>query len=162
MTDADASAHTARIYNKHLEDEQMGVSPVQEMTLTRGDLTWFTPNWFQTHQLENSTQDFCCTVQGFQYADDDDVHWPYMQFKVGAPSMTRDADQRNDTPKERKAPAQVPTSTSSLAEPLCCKNHLCSRLRREGVCGPCGPLSWIPRQAATADGTDQFVCKPCL
>ncbi len=35
------------------------------------------------HQLENHTGDFCCTVQGFQYADDDDLHWPYMQFKVG-------------------------------------------------------------------------------
>jgi hypothetical protein len=52
------------------------------MTLTKGDLTWFSPNWFQTHQLENATGEFCCTVQGFQYADDDDVHWPYMQFKV--------------------------------------------------------------------------------
>ncbi len=78
----------ARIYNKHLGDEHTGISPVQEMTLTKGDLTWFTPNWFQTHQLENSTQDFCCTVQGFQYADDDDVHWPYMQFKVGAFSFS--------------------------------------------------------------------------
>ena len=38
------------------------------------------------HQLENHTGDFCCTVQGFQYADDDDLHWPYMQFKVGPPS----------------------------------------------------------------------------
>lgn len=34
------------------------------------------------HQLENHTGDFCCTVQGFQYAADDDLHWPYMQFKV--------------------------------------------------------------------------------
>ncbi len=74
----------ARIYNKHLGDEHTGISPVQEMTLAKGDLTWFSPNWFQTHQLENATQDFCCTVQGFQYADDDDVHWPYMQFKVTA------------------------------------------------------------------------------
>ena len=72
----------ARIYNKHLGDEHTGGSPVQEMTLTKGDLTWFSPNWFQTHQLENSAGEFCCTVQGFQYADDDDVHWPYMQFKV--------------------------------------------------------------------------------
>ena len=85
MTDTDA-LHAARIYNKHLGDEHMGVSPVQAMTLTKGDLTWFSPNWFQTHQLENSTPDFCCTVQGFQYADDDDVHWPYMQFKVCAMS----------------------------------------------------------------------------
>ena len=81
-----ASPHAARIYNKHLGDEHTGVSPVQEMALTKGDLTWFSPNWFQTHQLENTTQDFCCTVQGFQYADDDDVHWPYMQFKVCAMS----------------------------------------------------------------------------
>ena len=72
----------ARIYNKHLGDEHTGGSPIQEMTLTKGDLTWFSPNWFQTHQLENSMGEFCCTVQGFQYADDDDVHWPYMQFKV--------------------------------------------------------------------------------
>ena len=73
----------ARIYNKHLGDDHTGREPVQEMTLNKGDITWFSPNWFQTHQLENTTQDFCCTVQGFQYADDDDVHWPYMQFKVG-------------------------------------------------------------------------------
>lgn len=44
------------------------------------------------HQLENHTGDFCCTVQGFQYADDDDLHWPYMQFKVLlSPSSTRSA-----------------------------------------------------------------------
>ncbi|CAK0784442.1 hypothetical protein CVIRNUC_007646 [Coccomyxa viridis] len=73
---------STRIYNKHLGDDHTGREPVQEMTLNKGDITWFSPNWFQTHQLENTTQDFCCTVQGFQYADDDDVHWPYMQFKA--------------------------------------------------------------------------------
>ena len=46
-----------------------------------GDITWFSPNWYQTHQLENQTTDFCCTIQGFQYADDDDVHYPYMEYK---------------------------------------------------------------------------------
>ncbi|EIE21521.1 hypothetical protein COCSUDRAFT_56736 [Coccomyxa subellipsoidea C-169] len=68
---------TARTYNKHLACE----GPLQEAVLTKGDVTWFSPNWYQTHQLENHTGDFCCTVQGFQYADDDDLHWPYMQFK---------------------------------------------------------------------------------
>ncbi|BDA44750.1 hypothetical protein COCOBI_06-2280 [Coccomyxa sp. Obi] len=68
---------TARTFNKHLTCE----GPLQEALLTKGDITWFSPNWYQTHQLENHTGDFCCTVQGFQYADDDDLHWPYMQFK---------------------------------------------------------------------------------
>ncbi|CAL8469514.1 g9055 [Coccomyxa elongata] len=68
---------TARTFNKHLTCE----GPLQEAVLNKGDITWFSPNWYQTHQLENHTGDFCCTVQGFQYADDDDLHWPYMQFK---------------------------------------------------------------------------------
>ena len=51
------------------------------MVLRAGDITWFDPNWYQTHQLENHTDDFCCTIQGFQYGEEDSIHWPYMQYK---------------------------------------------------------------------------------
>lgn len=35
------------------------------------------------HQLENcSNTDFCCSINGFQYGQEDNVHWPFMRFKV--------------------------------------------------------------------------------
>ena len=55
------------------------------MVLRAGDITWFDPNWYQTHQLENHTADFCCTIQGFQYGEEDSIHWPYMQYKARTP-----------------------------------------------------------------------------
>ncbi|KAK9831309.1 hypothetical protein WJX81_000976 [Elliptochloris bilobata] len=71
---------TARIYNKHL-DALCDHEPLCQMVLRSGDMTWFDPNWYQTHQLENHTDDFCCTIQGFQYGEEDSIHWPYMQYK---------------------------------------------------------------------------------
>lgn len=34
------------IYNKHLAAEQP--QPLQELSLQEGQLTWFSPNWYQT------------------------------------------------------------------------------------------------------------------
>jgi len=34
----------ARTYNKHLAGE----GPLQEAVLRKGDITWFSPNWYQT------------------------------------------------------------------------------------------------------------------
>lgn len=34
------------------------------------------------HQLENTSCDFACSINGFQYGDQDNVHWPYMAYKV--------------------------------------------------------------------------------
>lgn len=71
-----------RIYNKSLHHDQ---KPLQHLTLEQGQLTWFSPNWYQTHQLENcSNTDFCCSINGFQYGQEDNVHWPFMRFKGAA------------------------------------------------------------------------------
>ena len=117
------------MYNKDLD--RASAQQLQQMSLHEGQLTWFSPNWYQTvralrlrvvvvlsdrtcidsstasmaaagllvsihhlhgvswwcmhvqHQLENSSDDFCCSINGFQYGEDDDVCWPFMSFKVG-------------------------------------------------------------------------------
>lgn len=37
--------HAVRIYNKSLHLDQ---KPLQHLTLEQGQLTWFSPNWYQT------------------------------------------------------------------------------------------------------------------
>ena len=45
-----------------------------------GNFTWIDANWYQTHKLENFSDDFCATVQCYKYPDDDNIHWPYFDF----------------------------------------------------------------------------------
>jgi hypothetical protein len=40
----------ARIFNKHLSSG----APIQEMELKDGDITWFSPNWYQTVRWSHS------------------------------------------------------------------------------------------------------------
>ena len=40
-----------------------------------GDITWISPDWYQTHQLINRTDDFCATIQCYRYADQDTVRY---------------------------------------------------------------------------------------
>ena len=37
--------------------------------------------WFQTHQLRNISDDYCATLQCYQYAPEDGIHYPNFDFK---------------------------------------------------------------------------------
>ena len=45
-----------------------------------GDYTWIDCNWYQTHKLKNTSNDFCATIQCYKYPSTNNVHWPYFDY----------------------------------------------------------------------------------
>ena len=52
---------TINLYNKHVDTPN--ALPLKPFDVKAGDVTWISPNWFQTHKLWNNTDDYCATVQ---------------------------------------------------------------------------------------------------
>jgi len=46
----------------------------------KGDTTWISPEWFQTHQLRNVTNDYCATIQCYRYDENDNIHWNMFDY----------------------------------------------------------------------------------
>jgi len=71
------------IYNKtwNAEDTQQELS---SFTAKQGDVTWISPNWFQTHKLTNeSKQLYCATIQCYKYGYEEELMWPYFDYLDG-------------------------------------------------------------------------------
>ena len=67
-----------KIFNKPLDKD---TKPLKVITISKGDVTWISPNWYQTHQLINDVSgDYCATIQCYKYGDDDDTQWPYFDY----------------------------------------------------------------------------------
>ena len=67
------------IHNKKVKRHNQ--EPLKKITLSEGDVTWISPNWYQTHQLINDMSgDYCATLQCYQYGDEDQHHWPYFNY----------------------------------------------------------------------------------
>jgi len=75
---------TVNIYNKMtLSPEQKDMKVLKKFDLKENDITWISPNWYQTHRLFNDTNDFCATIQCYRYEYNDFIHWPnfdYIEF----------------------------------------------------------------------------------
>ena len=69
---------TISIYNKHIKSEND--PSLLDFDVKQGDVTWISPNWYQTHKLWNNTGDYCVTIQCYQYGDNDSHHWPYFSY----------------------------------------------------------------------------------
>ncbi|KAJ8048128.1 hypothetical protein HOLleu_00306 [Holothuria leucospilota] len=74
---------TIEYYNKHKTD-----GPIGQFDVKKDDVTWIAPNWYQTHKLWNYTNDFCATIQCYQYGERDDIHWPYFDYVNTGTSIT--------------------------------------------------------------------------
>ena len=75
---------TVNIFNKLKdpppnEDE----NPIKKFDLKQDQITWISPNWYQTHKLVNNTDDFCATIQCYRYEESDTIHWPGFDFVEG-------------------------------------------------------------------------------
>ena len=70
--------------NVHVHNKKMKTHDQKELkilTISKGDVTWISPNWYQTHQLINDTSgDYCATIQCYQYGNENDQHWPYFDY----------------------------------------------------------------------------------
>ena len=66
------------IYNKPTNPPPAhdNVKPLMTFSAQQGEFTWMDENWYQTHHVENETDDFCATLQSFRYQRDDKIQWP--------------------------------------------------------------------------------------
>jgi hypothetical protein len=66
------------VYNKHTKDSK--AKPIEIVDLCKDDVTWIDRNWYQTHQLQNVNDDYCATIQCYNYDSGDTTHWPYFDY----------------------------------------------------------------------------------
>lgn len=73
------------VYNKTWPGEDKETpEELMNFTAIQGDVTWISPNWFQTHKLTNeSDQLFCATIQCYKYGQEDELMWPYFDYLEG-------------------------------------------------------------------------------
>jgi len=46
----------------------------------KGDVMWMSPEWFQTHQLRNVSNDYCATINCYRYDVDDPIQWNLFDY----------------------------------------------------------------------------------
>lgn len=73
---------TIFIYNKGIDNYKE--RSICQFDVKKGDITWISPNWYQTHRLWNGTGDFCATIQCYNYSDKDDVRCPHFHYISGS------------------------------------------------------------------------------
>ena len=71
---------TVNVYNKLTDPPPNELKVIKKFDAKEGDITWISPNWFQTHKLHNNTDDFCATIQCYRYQSEDMIHWPGFDF----------------------------------------------------------------------------------
>ena len=64
------------IFNKITNPPAKSPEHLDRFNASEGDYTWMNDRWFQTHQLENVSNDYCATLQCYQYAPEDKTHYP--------------------------------------------------------------------------------------
>ena len=67
-----------QIFNKETSDAN--TRPVKEFDAHVGDVTWISRDWYQTHRLVNTSDDFCATIQCYKYPENECTHWPYFDY----------------------------------------------------------------------------------
>eukprot|EP00112_Aurelia_sp_Birch-Aquarium-sp1_P019640 Seg490.1 transcript_id=Seg490.1/GoldUCD/mRNA.D3Y31 product="hypothetical protein" protein_id=Seg490.1/GoldUCD/D3Y31 len=68
-----------KIFNKG-SNPPTGTDFIKKFNAMKDDVTWMDSNWYQSHQLVNTTSDFCATIQCYKYAAGDKIHWPGFDF----------------------------------------------------------------------------------
>ena len=70
------------IYNKlpNPVPKKCCFAPLMTFDAKQGDFTWMDENWYQTHKLENITDDFCATLNSYRYRSDDSMQWPGLDY----------------------------------------------------------------------------------
>ena len=57
---------------------------LSSFTAKQGDVTWISPNWFQTHKLTNESQQlYCATIQCYKYGLEEELMWPFFDYLDG-------------------------------------------------------------------------------
>ena len=70
------------VYNKTWKDASTQ-EELNSFVAKKGDVTWLSPNWYQTHKLSNLSNEFCATIQSYKYGPEDYLNWPYFDYLDG-------------------------------------------------------------------------------
>ena len=62
------------IYNRDMK------TLIKCYNVQKGDVTWMSPHWYQSHRLFNDTADFSATIQCYRYGMADTKRWPYFDY----------------------------------------------------------------------------------
>jgi hypothetical protein len=62
------------------DDPNLGLKPLGNLDVEKGHVTWISPRWYQTHRLQNDTDDYCATINCYAYGTNDNMHWPYFDY----------------------------------------------------------------------------------
>ena len=68
------------IFNKITNPPAKSPELLDMFVASEGDYTWMNDHWFQTHQLKNVSDDYCATLQCYQYAPEDQTHYPQFDY----------------------------------------------------------------------------------
>ena len=80
----------ASVYNKQINTMHADSEPLTQFDLEKGQVTWMSKEWFQTHKLWNRSDDYCATIQCYQYEEDDTDHWPFFDYVSSAKSRVEE------------------------------------------------------------------------
>jgi predicted metal-dependent enzyme (double-stranded beta helix superfamily) len=67
-----------KLYSFLCEDSDL--APFAESMFIKDEVTWITPNLNQVHQLSNTTDDVCVTIQCYMYDTNNSKHYDYFDF----------------------------------------------------------------------------------
>ena len=62
------------IYNRDMK------TLIKHFNIQKGNITWMSPHWYQSHRLFNDTADFSATIQCYRYGLSDTKQWPYFDY----------------------------------------------------------------------------------
>ena len=68
------------IFNKITNPPAKSPEHLKKFKASKGEYTWMNDRWFQTHQLKNVSDDYCATLQCYQYAPEDKTHYPQFDY----------------------------------------------------------------------------------
>lgn len=68
-----------RIYNK-MTNPPLPPVRLMEFKASKGEYTWMNEHWYQSHELNNESDDFCATLQCYEYATEDTIHWGQFDY----------------------------------------------------------------------------------
>jgi hypothetical protein len=90
-----------RWYNPLAQKDNDHLAPLMEQTFSRGDVTWLTPEMYQTHKLENPRTDtMCATIQSYRYLDRDNQHYEFFDYVSPDPGVKEKQQFRPDSDYE--------------------------------------------------------------
>ena len=67
------------VYNK-ATNPATEMEPLLRFDGKPGDITWMDDNWYQAHELRNTSNDFCATIQSYRYEANDGIRWPGFDY----------------------------------------------------------------------------------